>query len=44
VGEELELVLDMIGSFATGLWTYHSDIDLVFINEKTGFVNIGYLL
>lgn len=34
----------MVGSFATGLWTPLSDINIIFINESDEFVDIRQIL
>lgn len=44
IGQKFDLTLEIIGSFATGLWTPFSDIDLTFINRNMMYVNILNLL
>lgn len=33
------LSIEIIGSFATGLWTQHSDIDIALITQSDMFVD-----
>lgn len=32
MGEKLKLKIDIIGSYAYGLWTPESDIDIIYVN------------
>ncbi len=40
IGEHFSLEIDIIGSYATGLWTASSDIDIVFTNIESNYINI----
>lgn len=40
MGEKMSLHIDIIGSFATRLWTPSSDIDIVFTNLDSEGINI----
>ena len=33
LGKKMMMTIDIIGSFATGLWTSESDIDIVYVNS-----------
>lgn len=33
------LSIEVIGSFATGLWTHHSDIDIALVAQTDNFVD-----
>lgn len=35
IGQKMDLRIDVIGSFAYGLWTPYSDIDIAFTNTKS---------
>ncbi len=36
----MHLKIDIIGSYATGLWTPYSDIDVVFTNQNSSYIQI----
>lgn len=36
----MHLKIDIVGSYATGLWTPASDIDVVFTNIESNFIQI----
>lgn len=36
----MQLKIDIVGSYATGLWTPASDIDVVYTNIETSFIQI----
>lgn len=44
VGERFNLIIDIIGSYAYGLWTPSSDIDIVFINNEINTIEVGEIL
>jgi predicted nucleotidyltransferase len=40
----MNLKIDIIGSYATGIWTPYSDIDVVFTNSDTSYIKIDEAL
>lgn len=44
IGQTLNLKIDIIGSYATGLWTIQSDIDIVFTNIESVYIKIEEVL
>lgn len=44
IGAMFHLKIDIIGSYATGLWTSSSDIDIVFTNSEPNHIEIEAIL
>lgn len=40
----MNLKIEIIGSYATGLWTPQSDIDIVFTNLDSSYIQIDDVL
>lgn len=40
IGRKFNMQTDIIGSYATGLWTPSSDIDIVYTNLDSSSINI----
>jgi predicted nucleotidyltransferase len=40
IGNFFHLKIDIIGSFATGLWTPSSDVDIAFTNSNSNYIEI----
>ena len=44
IGQQHHLTTDIIGSYANGLWTPLSDIDIVYTNIDSSYINIEQTL